>query len=42
MKKFLVVVAGFFLSTGISIANPNSADCGDDDVQPIVTSMVEK
>lgn len=42
MKKFVAVLASFVLSTGITLANPNSADCGDDDVKPITISMAQQ
>ena len=42
MKKLVVIFASFVLSTGISLANPSSSECGDDSVQPITVSMSQK
>ena len=41
MKKLVVLLASFVLSSGVALANPNSSDCGDDDMQPITVSMVQ-
>ena len=39
MKKFIVILASFVLSTGISFANNDG--CGDDEeMRPIVVSAV--
>ncbi|MGD8483913.1 MAG: hypothetical protein PVJ63_07870 [Thioalkalispiraceae bacterium] len=38
MKKLIILLTGFFLSTGIALADPSASDCGDDDVKPITLS----
>ena len=38
MKKIIILLAGFFLSTGIALASPSATDCGDEDVKPITLS----
>jgi hypothetical protein len=42
MKKLIVLLTGFILSTGVALANPSSSDCGDDDVQPITLTATQK
>lgn len=39
MNKIIILLAGFFLTTGITFAAPSASDCGDDDVKPIVLSV---
>jgi len=41
MKKLVVLLASFVLSTGVVLANPNSSDCSDDDIKPITVSMAQ-
>ena len=41
MKKFVVLLASFVLSSGVAIANPNTTDCGDDDTRPITVSKAQ-
>lgn len=38
MKKLVVLLASFVLSSGVALATPSSSDCGDDNVKPIVVS----
>ena len=41
MKKLVILLASFVLSSGVVMATPSSSDCGDDDVKPITISMAE-
>ena len=41
MKKLVILLASFVLSSGVALAGPSSSDCGDDDVQPITLSMAQ-
>lgn len=41
MKKLVVLLASFVLSSGVALAGPSASDCGDDDVQPITVSMAK-
>ena len=41
MKKLVILLASFVLSTGVALATPSSSDCGDDDVKPITISMAQ-
>ena len=40
MKKLVILLASFVLSSGVALAGPSSSDC-DDDVQPITVSMAQ-
>ena len=37
MKKFIVFIASFVLSTGVALASPLSFDCGDYDDAKLVS-----
>lgn len=39
MKKLIVLMAGFFLSTGVALANSSDYDCSGDDVKPVTLSV---